>query len=969
MRKCSRFMGVLAVGALAVGVSVYAAPRVDGSTRGDSKSSASRLVTGEAAHLQAIADGGVAGTGTYISVFPVAPLDGSSYSGCSISGNTITCDGPERMWFDVIFGGWGGNIKTMQIGMDYSVFASGPGDPLLLPALACACNPDCPSDTTCSSTFGNGSQCTNTGNTECQFAFQDKSRPVNPYAPTDLSLPATANAPNPIRWGATGVGTTYTDPGTDVYVGSLVLDGQSGSYGQYTLDILAGPVNSDGNTFITYADGSSVDVTAIIVTPAVVDIPLGQCCRQNDVCTDGVTAAQCDAFGDKIVFNPGADCSGPCAQCQVVGTNTDCPPDPNGGGACVDRVCSPSLTCSYPPIAGWDPGTQCCNPTSGALGTLSDGDVCTDDVCSLGDSYGVPEHPIASAGTTCDDGNACTYGDACDGANAAADGGCVGTDANTVACNDDSDCLAETGGALSCIDGFCYCTLTPPLTIDITPGSKADPNCFDDGDKVLATVHVGASLDTITGGEMTLQYTPGCLDLNEIITVDPFNNILFVDDSVPGEVFLAVGIDLGGTGVSGGDFDLVSLSFTKAGGCQGCDLCFSDVNPRHTRLTNSVGQVVTVAPECSKEVRGNGDLTLNVPDGGKYNVSCTTNDKSRTVNWDSPSASDTCAVSSFSCGGLFQDALGNISDVTTICDEGNCLDPYSGGKFPVGSGTFCCTATNDCGDRDQQCWTVEVNDETSLDVQLQLSPTMTSKPGDGIDRCIKFEVFSDCAQAPLVFSQDVTFGGLFDLIGKVDTSIKIPGTGAFQCITARDQLHTLRSCYTFGPGDCDADGVLHATFKGDPFFGGNWLVGGNLDGYKKDSATASINAIDITDFGMFVAEYPNDYGSGDTPCGTAGPNADINGDGLVDLLDFTFISMNFLEDSKDCCCIGANAAAPSGRTSISVRSLRANGMGDLAVADLNNDGVVNMDDMQLLLQGEVPTKGGKTRSLRTGAQR
>ena len=290
----------------------------------------------------------------------------------------------------------------------------------------------------------------------------------------------------------------------------------------------------------------------------------------------------------------------------------------------------------------------------------------------------------------------------------------------------------------------------------------------------------------------------------------------------------------------------------------------------------------------------------------------------------------------------------------------------TGGRFPVGDGTFCCTATNDCGDELQECWTVTVNDQTSLDVQLQLSPTMTSKPGEGLTRCIKFELFSNCVQAPLVFEENVTFGGLFDLVGKVNTTIKIPSAGQFECITARDQLHTLRSCYTFEDEDCDADGVLHATFKGDPFFGGNWLVGGNLDGFKKDSSTASLNAIDITDFGMFVSQYPTELPA-DTPCGTDGPHSDINGDGLVDLLDFTFISMNFLEDSKDCCCPGSAAIAPSGRTSITNRELSANGMGDLTVADLNRDGVVDMTDMQLLLQGEVPTKGSNR--TRTGALR
>jgi hypothetical protein len=279
-----------------------------------------------------------------------------------------------------------------------------------------------------------------------------------------------------------------------------------------------------------------------------------------------------------------------------------------------------------------------------------------------------------------------------------------------------------------------------------------------------------------------------------------------------------------------------------------------------------------------------------------------------------------------------------------------------GGLFPIGDATFCCNAANKCGETARGCWTVTVNDQTTLDVDLQLSPTMAGHPGDdSLTRCIKFEMYPNSLTAPLVFQEDVDFGGLWDLVGKSQTSVKITGAGQWNCITARDQLHTLRACYIFQDGDCDADGVLHATFKGDPFFGGNWLLGGNLDGFKKESATASLDVIDITDFGMFVADYPNDYGHGNTPCKTDGPHADINGDGLVDLFDFTFISMNFLESSKDCCG-GATAARP-GRTSISVRELRADGQADLAKADLNHDGLVNMDDISLFLNGQTPTKG------------
>jgi hypothetical protein len=287
-----------------------------------------------------------------------------------------------------------------------------------------------------------------------------------------------------------------------------------------------------------------------------------------------------------------------------------------------------------------------------------------------------------------------------------------------------------------------------------------------------------------------------------------------------------------------------------------------------------------------------------------------------------------------------------------------------------------CPPDTSCVDLDDNgkpdgCWTVTVNDETSLDILVGLSPTSQSKPGDNLTRCISFTLYSNCIQEPLTFSDDVTFGGLFQFVGKSKGKIKIPGSGQFDCITAQDKLHTLRACYTFGEDDCEG-GQLNASFSGDPRLGGNWLIGGNLDGWKKDieGANPSLDVIDILDWGTFASQYLTDYGSGDTPCGTtglghgdlAGPNADINGDGTVDLDDYAFISSNFLVNSKQCCC-GPQAASAIAVTEISVAQLRADGLGELAAGDLNSDGLLNLADMAAFDQGVRPTtktsvKGG-----------
>ena len=81
-------------------------------------------------------------------------------------------------------------------------------------------------------------------------------------------------------------------------------------------------------------------------------------------------------------------------------------------------------------------------------------------------------------------------------------------------------------------------------------------------------------------------------------------------------------------------------------------------------------------------------------------------------------------------------------------------------------------------------------------------------------------------------------------------------------------------------------------------------------------------------------------------------SADINADGLVDAIDFSIIQMNFLMASKNTCC--PDEAQPVPFTEISVKQLRMMGLGDLVVADLNGDGLLNVDDMEAYQQGVTP---------------
>jgi len=234
-----------------------------------------------------------------------------------------------------------------------------------------------------------------------------------------------------------------------------------------------------------------------------------------------------------------------------------------------------------------------------------------------------------------------------------------------------------------------------------------------------------------------------------------------------------------------------------------------------------------------------------------------------------------------------------------------------------------------------------------LSADIQLSPQVAVGP---FGRCITFELW-DCngpsgAQHATV-SQAVNFvNGLASAV-----QVPIPG-GAWECVTARDKLHTLRST---AADFTTTDNISYtASFEGNWAAGGHRLVGGNLNDDQ---------FVDILDFGL-LSRYYLSLASASTTCGTAPPHPNINGDDRVDLLDLVFITGNWLMAREaDCCSVGGAAESAEPIAAISVEELRRRGLGDMAAADLNGDGVLDIDDVIMLMEGSTGD-GGDARSLR-----
>ncbi|MGB2987039.1 MAG: cohesin domain-containing protein, partial [Phycisphaerae bacterium] len=734
-------------------------------------------------------------------------------------------------------------------------------------------------------------------------------------------------------------------------------------------------------------------------------------CDDGNVCTDD----SCDVvLGCRHVNN-----TAPCDDGDACTTNDTCsggacvggpPPDCDDGNVCTDDSCESARGCVHTNnTASCDDGDACTTNDTCSGGACvggpppecEDGNVCTEDSC---DSASGCVHTNNTA--PCDDGFFCTADDVCsDGTCTGANDPCPGqlcdeendrcvdcfTDDD---CDDDDDCTIDAcvdgactntpitcinvsdcpPGAL-CVGGVCVCPGEEiSLCLEAVDGPLAVDNCYSLGDQIVVNVVLDNAPSEIVGGGFYIGYDPAALDfvsINPGAAFDPTSpfSMVFASivDEVNGTIFYAVGITIGGTGTAGPAV-MATLTFIATTECEVEGVCFlPDANPLHTRLTDADGNAL-VPPDlecCTGNFNINGSPPqINCPPNVVVNSDADM--ATAVVTWPRMQATDNCDGDlpfDPACTAIYWEsgAVGVGSSVD-ISDQ---VLP-TGGEFPQGITQITCSATNSCGVTRVCQFTVTVAPSTTLEVEVQLSPIIVPV---SISRCIEFELYSDCVQAPLVDAAVLVFGPPWDLPGYAGQVMASIPAGQYICITARDPLHTLRAV-----ADIEVVGTNYrAVFQGDPFVDGNWLVGGNLNGD---------DVIDILDFGTFVNEYLS-MATVDTMCGAPGPHADINGDGFVDSVDFSFILGNFLAQSKDSCCPGDTSSAPTPPiTEISVRELQRRGLSRLGVADLNGDGLLNTNDISAFTaghtgpgddDGQTPSRldGGKgeSRRERTGQSR
>jgi hypothetical protein len=917
--------------------------------------------------------------------------------------------GGAHVWMDVIFANWGseGNtVKTWQMKLNSDGYYSGVNGTLT------PWNPPCTSNADCQAAHQHGlftNQCNDPAYPPggCNPAFQDFAAndpacfpaPMPGQPCLGLQIPACSLSTLDFICGSTiNDWPQAPDDGNPHYGATVVLEVSPEAAGTFTVQF------DIGNTWMK--DGNN-PIRMIAHVPAKITIQTGQCCDMSIppgypfVClTDTVTENQCNQIGVDlgipVKFDPDADCGDPCGctddyQCDdgdactvdecidnvCVYSAVDC----DDGEFCTLDYCDPDAVVTWPADGCYteprpvDDGLFCTNDWCDEVNdvVMHDKVDCTDDIyCTLdqcvelADGYECQNIDMNGPITGGE-----KHGFLCPSGDPAED--CLDTiDQYTgeqlgIACD-----VNPTDGLLYCICSICY----PPdhqelgcddpqscranLNFEISPSSKwpdADPNCFAKSEKIFVDViktpgGVPVPIAVpITAVQFTVKWDPSCMVFQDWVPGMDFPFVIdYRLDEVAGELFMALGVDpFGGEGVPG-EAHVAAMSFVKASGCTNCnlDFCDEEFGKYGTYMADDAGWKVCADTYPSKEIHENDKLTLKVPADMKVNVDCDA--VTAMVEWDEPWATSSCFdpdcdpqqapkcyEADLDCWGAQEN--GNPFPLDVV---------MGGGEMPLGVNSFWCITTSSvCGDTLQSGWTVTVNEMTSLDVEIQLEPVILAEE---MYRCITFELYADCVQDPLVFQEMLPFGSKWDHIGHFTGDLKIPDTGQWVCIAAIDQQHSLRAVADIV---CADDGVYYAEFKGDPkFFGGNWLTQGNLDGWKKVGETE--NVIDIMDFGTFVSLFGTTPPPPDCETKHDGPHGDLNGDGVVDHLDFAFIMRNYMQNSLDACCPDGIGSVTTGRSEVSVGELRQMGLSELIVADLNGDGLINTDDMAAFAQGFRP---------------
>jgi uncharacterized delta-60 repeat protein len=182
--------------------------------------------------------------------------------------------------------------------------------------------------------------------------------------------------------------------------------------------------------------------------------------------------------------------------------------------------------------------------------------------------------------------------------------------------------------------------------------------------------------------------------------------------------------------------------------------------------------------------------------------------------------------------------------------------------------------------------------------------------------------------SPIYIERNVTFAanGIGTIV--LTSADGVPANNAnFTLVAVKDPLHTVRK---LAP-------VSH--LGGSSYQASVALFGGDAN---------DDNVIDIVDFAIFAAQFGQEWGTPDTPIGTALPHCDFSADGKAATADYTFFVANFLFIG-DGPPGGFLHRSPNPKKAETVRRLLRDGILSAPKMDLDRDGWVTFDELTRFL--------------------
>jgi hypothetical protein len=175
--------------------------------------------------------------------------------------------------------------------------------------------------------------------------------------------------------------------------------------------------------------------------------------------------------------------------------------------------------------------------------------------------------------------------------------------------------------------------------------------------------------------------------------------------------------------------------------------------------------------------------------------------------------------------------------------------------------------------------------------------------------------------------------------GSATATVEVP-FGTYNCATIDDRLHSLTS-------------RTNVTVQGTRWrvdaVGGDALRNGDLD---------NDNLVNVVDWSIFVVREGMSMPV-NTTCDTTGFHPDFNGSGTVTSADGLFITSNFLLNGDSPCGTSGSSQPPLMR--ITIDELAAIMGPDAALADLNGDGMVDVQDIERWQKESGARSGGSRR--------